>query len=227
MQLKTKYWLIIIGVILSYAIISNIVYKNKIHKLSNDVNVYEVERDTLRVYKNKYNDLITEKQSFNITLSDLEKEKNKLSANNLDLLNTIKRINKEKNLLSSTTVHQSAVIDSLTNITPIRDTIKNTLEFKDDTEYLKYDLLIGIKTESLLIKHLEIPNKLNISHEFNNDKSKVFVKVVNSNDKYFKTNDINSYIIPIPKKKDNFKKQIKIFGIGVGIGAIGSYLLIK
>ena len=77
--MKTKHWLLIVGVILSYSIISNIVYKNKVHKLSNEINVYQVENDTLKVYKNKYNDLITEKQAFNITLKDLKIEKDKLS----------------------------------------------------------------------------------------------------------------------------------------------------
>lgn len=51
----------------------------------------------------------------------------------------------------------------------------------------------------MLIKNISIPNTLYVSHTFQEDK--IIVSVNNSNDKYYKVNDINSYIIPIEQRR--------------------------
>lgn len=224
--LLKKYWgYIILLIIITILVISGWIDKGKIKKLQTENNISNVLLDSMDIYKNKLGTLTAEKQAFNVKLSDIQKSYDRLDEHNKELVNKINTLEKKNKLITATNIHQEAVIDSLYNDKPIVDKVKGTLEFKDDTKYLQYNFLVNTKQESLLIQKLRMPNELFISHSFT--KEGVSVKVTNSNDEYFKTNDINSYVIPLDKNKFKLKPYLVVGGIGVGIGAIGTFLLIK
>lgn len=217
---------VLLGIIIIFLIIKIQFKTNKINKLEEQNNISLTLLDSVKVYKNKLNILTYEIKTFNVKYSSLEKEYDRLDKGAKNLVDKIKLLEKEKELIDATVVEQQVVIDSLYNNKPIVDKIKGTLNFIDSTQYLKYNFLVNTKKESLLIQNLTIPNQLYISHSFNKDG--VSVKVVNSNDKYFKINDINSYIIPLEKhKKPPFKRYIIIGGLGVVIGGTATLLLLN
>ena len=227
MKFVEKYWIYLglIGVII-FLIISAQISTNQINDLKARNNILSVLQDSLHIYKNKLNQLTYEKQAFNVKLKELQDSYGKLDGNNKELLNTINKLEKKSKIITATIVRQEAVIDSLLNITPIVDKEKGTLLFSDSTKYLQYNFLINTKQESLLIQKLRIPNNLYISHKFT--KEGINVSVTNSNDKYYKVNDINSYVIPLDKKKNNFKKYFTIGAISfVGGAGIASFILLK
>lgn len=222
----SKYWGYIILLIIIIILIINGWFKNnKISKLQTENNISNVLLDSMGVYKNKLGQLTSEKQAFNVKLKDLQKAYNRLGKNSKELVDKINVLEKKNKLIEATNIHQSVVIDSLYNNKPIVDKIKGTLTFIDSTKYLQYNFLVNTKQESLLIQNLCLPNELYISHSFT--KEGISVKVTNSNDKYFKTNDINSYIIPLDKNKFKLKPYIMVGGVGISIGIIGALILIK
>lgn len=225
-NLIKKYWAyVILLVIITILIISGWIDKNKIKKLQTENNISNVLLDSMDVYKNKLGTLTAEKQAFNVKLKDLEKAYDRLDKNSKELINKIDVLEKKNKLIEATNIHQSVVIDSLYNNKPIVDKVKGTLTFSDNTKYLQYNFLVNTKQESLLIQNLYLPNELYISHSFT--KEGISVKVTNSNDKYFKTNDINSYIIPLDKAKFKLKPYLIVGGVGITIGAVGALFLIK
>lgn len=227
MKIIKKYWgYLILIVIVIFLGISGQLKTNKINDLKVENNILSVLQDSLHIYKNKLNQLTYEKQAFNVTLKKLQNSYERLDGNNKELVNTINKLEKKNKIITATIIRQEAIIDSLLNTTPIVDKEKGTLLFKDSTKYLQYNFLINTKQESLLIQRLRIPNNLYISHKFT--KEGINVSVTNSNDKYYKVNDINSYVIPLDKKKNNFKKNFTIGAISfVGGVGVASFILLK
>lgn len=224
-----KYGKGIIGIILLVIIISLVIdgqiKKVKINKLQTENNIISVLQDSTITYKNKLGTITSEKQAFNVKLRDLEKQYDRLDKNSKELVNKIDALEKKNKLITATNIHQEVTIDSLFNNKPIVDKVKGALNFLYNTPNLQYDFLINTKQESLLIQKLKLPNELYISHSYT--KEGISVKVTNSNDEYFKTNDINSYVIPLDKSKFKIKPYLVVGGIGIGIGVIGTALLIK
>jgi hypothetical protein len=224
-QIVKKYWGYILLVIIIIFLVIKIQFKNsKIEHLETQNNISLTLLDSLKIYKNKLNTLTYEKQSFNVKFNALEKEYDRLDKNSKHLVDKIRILEKEKSLISASNIHQSVIIDSLINNWPVIDEINHTLTFHDSTTFLQYNMLVYLQPPSLNIKKLSLPNELYISHKFT--ENGVSVKVVNSNDKYFKVNDITSYIIPLEgNKKVPVKRYFMIGGIGVFIGGTTALLL--
>ena len=228
-QFILKWWKELIGLILLVIIISlvisNQVKISKISKLESENNISRVLLDSLTVYKNKLGTITKEKQVYNVKYSQLQKAYNRLDENSKQLVNKINILEKKNKLIEATNIHQEAVIKDLLNTKPIVDDVKGTLTFIDSTKFLQYNFLVNPKEQSLLIQNLKLPNELYISHSFT--KEGISVKVTNSNDAYFKTNDINSYIIPLNKQKFKLKPYLVVGGIGITAGIVGTIFLLK
>ena len=224
-----KHWKnVALVILIVFSVVLIKIKNNKINNLISENNIANTLLDTVTTYKNKLNELTYEKQVFNVKFSDLKNSYDKLDQSNKDFIDRIRILeNENKKLIAATSVSQVVQVDTITNIEYIKDTLNNTLQFKSDPKdsLLIYDLLINLAPPKLTIQTLTLPNKLYISHKFNEDNSNVIVNVNNSN-KYFKVNDINSYVIPIDKKS-HIKTYIKVGGISFAVGITGALILLN
>lgn len=213
-----KYWYIWVIIILIIGFGSyEYIQSKKISKLVAENSVLSAVNDTLKVYKNKLGTLTYQKQAINVKFTDLKRMYDLLDKNNKELFNKMSLLEKTNKLITATNIKQEAVIDSLLNVKPI-EVSPNLFQFSDSTKYLQYKMFVNTvqpKNPTLLIDKLSIPNSLYVSHKF--EKDKIIVSVSNSNDKYYRVNDINSYIIPIEKKKKDNWLTYGLIGFGGGI----------
>lgn len=227
--LLIKNWKYIALIILIIYLIISIKIKNStINNLVSENNITNTLLDTVTTYKNKLNELTYEKQAFNVKFSDLKHSYDKLDQDNKDFVDKIRILeNENKQLIAATSISQVVEVDTIVNTQYVKDTINNTLEFKSSPtdSLINYNFLIGFDPPKLTIRELSMPNNLYISHKFNTDGSKVLVNVINSN-KYFKVNDINSYVIPIDKKS-YVKNYIKVGGVSFAVGIAGALILLN
>ena len=204
----------------------------KINELASQNNIQAVLLDTMVERTNKLGTITTEKEAFQVQLSFLEKKYNTLNARSKELLDKINTLEKKKELIQATNIHQRAVIDSLINNKPIIDIPKGTVTYrdslynKDKSVKLRYEFLVRMLDYQLTIRKIEMPNTLYISHKYSSDKTRVLVNVVNSNE-YFKTLDIDSYIIPLEPNNSHFKTYLIVGGVGVGVGIITALVFLK
>ena len=214
-----KYWYIFVILIMGIGFgIYHYVQSNKISKLQSQNSVLSTVNDTLKVYKNKLGSLTYERQVINVKYTDLKKMYDLLDKGNKELFDKMTTLERKNKLITATNIKQSVTIDSLLNVKPI-EVSSNLFQFKDSTKYLQYSMFFNTsipKSPTLLIDRINIPNSIYVSHKF--EKDKIIVSVSNSNDKYYRINDINSYIIPIEQKKDksNWLKY-GLIGFGGGI----------
>lgn len=213
-----KYWyiLVILGMCVGFGIYHSI-QSNKIRELKAKNNILSAVNDTLKVYKNKLGTLSSEKEAINVDYKALKGSYAILNSGYKELFDKIVLLENKNKLISATNIKQAATIDSLLNSKPI-EVAPNYFQFKDSTEYLQYSMFFNTsipKTPTLLIEKINVPNNLYVSHRF--EKDKVIVSVNNSNDKYYKVNDINSYIIPIEQKKKSDWLTSGLVGFAGGI----------
>lgn len=190
---------------------------NKIKELKAKNNILSAVNDTLKVYKNKLGTLSSEKEAINVDYRDLKHSYNLLDKGYKELFDKMNVLENKNKLISATNIKQAVVIDSLLNLKPI-EVAPDYFQFKDSTKYLQYSMFFNTsipKTPTLLIEKINVPNNLYVSHRF--EKDKVVVSVNNSNDKYYKVNDINSYIIPIEQKKKSDWLTSGLVGFAGGI----------
>jgi hypothetical protein len=220
-----EYWkYITIIFLVIFLIISNNIKNEKISVLSQQNNILSVQEDSLKIYKNKLNETTYEKQSLTLTIKDLKNNSDILNNDNKKLLNKILALEKEKKVIAAVNISQIAHLDSILDDNPVViDTTGHLIRFVKDEQFLKYNILVNYKSPFLLIQSLEQPNELFLSYSFN--ESGINVKVTNSNPN-FGINNINSYIIPI-KKQNKFKTAFKWGTIGIGVGVVGTLLLIN
>lgn len=215
-----KYWYIFVMLVMGLGFgIYHYIQSNKISKLQAQNSVLIAVNDTLRVYKNKLGSLTYEKQAINVKYTDLKKMYDLLDRGNKELFDKMTILEKKNKLITATNIKQSATIDSLLNLKPV-EVSPNLFQFKDSTKYLQYSMFFNTsipKSPTLLIDKINIPNSIYVSHKF--EKDKIIVSVSNSNDLYYRVNDINSYIIPIEAKK-NKSHWLKYGLIGFGGGIL-------
>lgn len=223
--IKNNWFLILtIIVLVIYSIIYHKISENKISHLSKQNNIYSVQADSLKIYKNKLDEVTYEKQSLILTNKDIKNNYDLLDKNNKELVNKIKVLEKEEKVVSATNIDQTSKLDSIVDNHPANiDTVNSLINFVKDEKFLKYNITVNTKTPSLLIQSLEQPNKLFLTYAFN-DKG-VSVKVTNSNPAY-SVNNISSYIIPI-EKPHKFKTAVRWGTIGIGVGIVGTLFLLK
>ena len=214
-----KYWYILVILILGISFgVYYYIKTNEVTKLKAQNNVLLAVNDTLRIYKNKLGSLIYEKQAINVKYTDLKKMYDLLDRGNKELFDKMTTLERKNKLITATNIKQAATIDSLLDLKPI-EVSPNLFQFKDSTKYLQYSMFFNTsitKSPTLLIDRINIPNSIYVSHKF--EKDKIIVSVSNSNDLYYRVNDINSYIIPIEAKKKRSNWLVSgLVGFGGGI----------
>lgn len=206
------------------------------------VNVIKALTDSTIHYKNKYGEVVAEKKSIQIDIDDLTNKNFTLTENQKELVERIKILNKDKEVISAALIEANAEINKLRGSGVVTiDTTKKTVNFNDSVaEYFKYNITIENVTPIslkpvIVFNHLSLPNKQLIEFHWNpNDKKNnkpVSFSVSNSNP-YYNIYNIDSYIIPEVDRdviKPNFWGNTKNFfkesgstigkiGIGVAIG---------
>lgn len=246
---KTSFIIIILLIIVIISIINY--FNNKINSLGNEIDTQENLRtalvDTIKIYRNMNNELVSTKLSLQVDLNKLNSIVNELNISQKKLLNRVNGLNKDNTVIAAALIETNVKLDGIINNKSNIDTINNKIIFSDSTKYIKYGITINnVKPINNNINPILNINKLSLFNEqlieFHWDDNKkrnypVSFSVTNSNN-YFKTYDINSYIIPEinkidlkPTKWEQFTqwsgkngKKIGTVGlsvsIGVGIGLI-------
>lgn len=205
--------------------------------------------DSVRFYVNKYNEIVAEKLTLQGKVKDIIDKNNKLTENQNDLMKRVVEINKKNVVIAAANVKLIVMVDSLRSVTGIYNPLTKSVPFSDSTSTIKYKINVSNiaeiinKKPTLQITDLYLPNIQKIDFHWSKDSKldhPVSFSVVNTN-KYFKVNDIDSYIIPEINKNTikpngwekigNFFKnggsKITIFGTGVGVGALAIFLLTR
>jgi len=207
--------------------------------------------DSVDYYQNELGETVAEKLTLQTTVKNLETLNDELTASQQELLRRVKAADKENKVIAAALIEAEALIDSLMGDGwVVVNPEDSTINFTDTTEFLLYDITIGnafasspTKDPTILFNHFSMPNKLFVDFQWKEDKKEGFpitLSVSNSNP-YYKTNDINSYIIPeIQKEVLNptgwqkvgkwFVRNGKIIGFvagGIAIGAGGTYILMQ
>jgi len=200
--------------------------------------------DTVKTYKNERNELVSEKLTLQFKLNEKEFE-------NYDLVKRIKEtekknatLEKKVSVFAAALIRSEIIIDSLqqSNVNVSEKDSSVTFTSKNPKE-LKYTLLVKPvltlkdRKPELTFVDFSLPNEQFIEfHWINNVKEgyPVSFSVTNTN-RYFKTVDINSYVIPEiikPEIKPTFWQKLnKISKSGgadllyIGIGVIAALIL--
>jgi hypothetical protein len=214
-------------------------------ELKTEIKLKNALIDSVSIYKNKEGELVAEKLSLQTSIKKLQELNDNLTDNQQDLVNRIKNLKKDKETIAAALIKSNIIIDSLmkTQIVVVNDSL-NSVSFKDSTKFIKYDIVVGevkrvstLKTPTLTFKQFELPNDQFIEFSWKNNKKEgypVTFSVTNTNP-YFKTYNIDSYIIPeVDKpiikptwwqKNKVVIKQVGTVGLSVGIGAFLVYML--
>jgi len=219
------------------------------NEVSDKVKTNNALNDSIRFFTNKYNEIVAEKLTLQGTVKDVTNKNNNLNSNQIDLMNQVKEINKKNIAIAAANIKLIVKIDSLKSSIGVYNSTTNEITYKDSTKEISYNIVannvitIKDKSSNLKINNLYLPNTQKIDFQWSKDNKlghPVSFSVINTN-KYFMVNDIDSYIIPEINKdkiKPNgwqkigsfFSKtggKVGIFGVGVGVGAIGIYYLTK
>ena len=131
----------------------------------------------------------------------------KLTENQQELLGEVKRLQEDNTVISAALIETVTKLDSLRNtLKPEVDTINNTIKFPILTDTISFNAFIGnvkpafkLKEPTFLMTDLKIPNKQLVEFHWENDseykQKPVTVSVTNSNS-MMKTVNVDSYVIP-------------------------------
>ena len=245
--------IIIVTVLLAGGGIAFYAIGNKMSSLKNDVSdkvrTTNALNDSIKRYKNIYNEDVAEKLTLQGTIKDITDKNNKLNSDQKELIKRINNVNEQNILIAAANITLIAKIDSLTSILGIYNSISKSLTFSSIDNNLNYKItidniaLVKDLKPKLEITNLTLPNKQFVEFHWSTDKNidhPVSFSISNSN-KYFITTNVNSYIIP-EVNKDKLKPttwqkigqfftktggKITVFGTGVGVGALTVFFLTK
>lgn len=217
---KNNRWAVALVIVLLLFGGTIIHFKNKkIASLKEDVKTEVKLRDALldsvKVYKNKRDELVAEKLTIQATIKNLEKMYGQLSSDQKELIQRIKEMDKKNSVIAAALIKTDVKIDSLLAINGKNGTIVtvdstkkmfniNNLAAKDTSFIYDIDVnnaLPALPTikPSLLFKSIEIPNKQFVEFHWKNDQKKkgypISFSISNSN-KYIKVVGLESYAIP-------------------------------
>lgn len=193
-------------------------------KLVQEKNLQHALTDSLRTYKNKENQWVSEKLTIQAETKELKDKNMTLTANQSDLVKRVDAINKNNQIISAALIQMSVKLDGLRNDSPVLET-DSTETFasspKDTT--LHYEILIkNVKRYNPAFKPVleftkfSIPNKQFIEFHWQNDKKEgypISFSVTNSNP-YYKVYNLDSYAIPELEKtkvKPSFWNKLGTF----------------
>ena len=259
LQIKLNLTTIIVIILLVLGIFGGLyLYQKKVNNLKIELDLATKLKnallDTVTVYQNKQGEWVAEKLTLQETLKNLNKINSQLTTEQKDLLARVAAADKKNTVIAAALIQSQITIDSLLSHGAIIDTVNKSLAFRDSVlnakkeTIFKYDITIreaipafaNIKP-TLMFNNISLPNTQFVYFYWKDDKKigyPVTFSVTNTND-YFKTINIDSYIIPdITKstlnptfwqKVGNFftKSGGKLiwFGAGGGVG-IATYLLL-
>jgi hypothetical protein len=260
--LQKNHLIIVIILLLLFGMGTTIYFmRNKIIKLTDlyqtEVNLKNALLDSTHFYQNKQGEWVATKLTLQETIKNLEKMNGQLTASEKELLARIKEADKNNTVIAAALIKSQITIDSLLHHGHTEvDTVNKTLTFTDSLRNAKKDIILTYDFKvsgavpaiadikpTLMIKSIGLPNTQFIEFHWKDIKKlgyPVAFSVTNSND-YFKTTNIDSYVIPElkePTVKPNFWKKVgtffdttggKIvwFGIGGLAGAEAYHLLTK
>lgn len=214
---------------------------NQEKKYQQALKLQEALHDSLRTYKTKSGFLIAEKRSLQLNLKELEEINEKLNTHQQQLLKNIKKLykerNKEKEVFAAAQINYQKLIDSLHVQTASleKNQNNNSVHFRNTNANFQYDIRIlnvqPIENQNpqLQIQSLDFPNTQTITFNFDKNQRKdypVSFSVLNTN-RYFKTNNIESYVIPgiqkevvHPNTRQKFKNWFQRNGNQLLVGAL-------
>ena len=243
----TKEKLYQIGLVIAILLIGGLLFKScQDSKILSEVkseesNLRKALTDTLTHFQTKEGNWGAEKRTLQTELGTLKDNNLNLSANQKELIKQIEKQNKTSQTIAAALVDLKAEVSGLKNDKPINQT-DSSVQFTSQTPDLEYDLTVfnvkpfELKTPTLTLNKISFPNQQSINFHWKDDKKEgypVGFSIVNTN-KYFKVNEIESYIIPEIKKSEldpnfwqkvgKFSKstggKIVFFGAGVVVGGI-------
>lgn len=218
--------LIIAGVLIFILIGGGLkLHSNKVDKLedkiSAEVKLRNALIDSVETYRNKQNELVSEKLTIQASLDDLKKDNIKLTESQKELLNRVQdveneknKLKKEKEVIAAALIETKLIVDSLKHEgQTVVDTTGKEITFSDTYDKtfdninykLDYKLIVGnvlpanpLIDPTLLIDSLYFPNKQYVDFHWNKDKRNnypISFSVSNSNG-FYQTANIDSYAIP-------------------------------
>jgi len=202
--------------------------------------------DTIRTYKNSRNELVSEKLTLQASVKELTKMNDYLTASQRELMSRVKEIEKSNKIIAAALIQTNVKIDSLRKGTITVDTTAGKINVSDSLPEIQYSFdFYKVKPKFtnqepiFKINYLYLPNTQFVEFHWKDNRKEgypVAFSVSNSN-KYFKTANIDSYVIPEIQKdkiKPNFWqktwKGIKTAGpyiIGGAVGAGTVFLLMQ
>jgi len=198
-------------IMLAVLIMVTVIYfqRQSINSLNNkyetEVKLKNALLDSVHTYKNNENEWVSEKLAIQGTISNLTKMYGQLSSSQKELIDRVKEINKKSDIIAAAQINTNVKIDSLVHAGSVNiDTTNNTIAFSETKNpNLNYNFEVrnvvpAIKNvlPSLFIKSLYLPNTAFVSFQFDKTKGNPVSFSVSNSNEYFKTANIESYVIP-------------------------------
>jgi hypothetical protein len=230
-------------------------YQNRVDnlkkELATETKLKNALLDSVEYYQNKEKEWVAEKLTIQTSVENLKNLNNKLTENQKELVKRIEEIGKDYKIIAAALIKTQVKVDSLLLRTkPTIDTLKKTVAFADTYKEGKKEMSFSFTIGNVLpafknidpylrIDSLSFPNKQFVNFNWKNDKKEgypVSFSVSNSND-FFKTVNIDSYIIPEVNKSElkpnnwqKFGKFIKGSGktlITIGVAGFAGWYIAK
>jgi hypothetical protein len=203
--------------------------------------------DSINYYQNKQGEWVAEKLTIQETVKNLEKINGQLTDFQKELLARIVGIEKKNAVIAAALIRTEVKVDSLLHRgKTVVDTTNKTISFSDTskigTKIFAYDLVVGKALPAfpnveptLFIKSLYFPNKTFIEFHYRKERKAdypIAFSVTNTNG-YFKTADVDSYIIPdVQYKGSKFEQWLAknsktLMYVGIGAGGMGALWLLS
>lgn len=211
-----------------------------------ELKLREALQDSVRTYETKQGEWVSEKRTLQGDIDYLLSDNVKLNEDQKALLNTIRKINRDRNsereVWAAASIRYKKLIDSLNTYiagaTKI-DTTNNLVTFQqqDTSSHFQYDVdIIGVRPSPITFNpeirfnKIDFPNKQTVTFNFDKNERKDYplsFSVINTNP-YYKVGNIESYAIPTINKEtvnptgwEKFKQWMDKTGKYILIGAGG------
>lgn len=213
-SIQNKLLLITVAIIFAFGFIIYYLYNKNIEgkdKYETEVKLKNALIDTIKTYKNKNGELVSEKLTLQSDFNELKGMYGKLTKSQQELLNRISEVEKSNSIIAAALVETNVELKNLGVVVGNVNSNDSSIMFNDSTKYLNFNIkvnhvkpIISGISPTLEFNKFELPNKQFIEFHWKDDKKSgypIAFSVSNSN-QYFKTANVNSYAIPNLKKSD-------------------------
>lgn len=213
-------------------------------KLKQEKNLQNALGDTLKTYKNKENQWVSEKLTLQADTKELKDKNLTLTSNQSELIKKVDEINKHNQIISAALIQMGVKLDGMVNTNAIVEN-DSTIEFPKNSDTIKYNILVhnvkqtGFKKPVLEFKEFSLPNKQLVEFHWKDERKEgypISFTVTNSNP-YYKVYNLDSYAIPELQKttvKPSFWNKVGTFSktwggraIFIGVGVLVGAALVK